>query len=450
MAYELKTMRLSDLKPHPKNPRKHPDKLIKSLVASIEAYGFTSPVLIDGDNRILAGHARCKAAEKMGVADVPAVVLPLTGAAADAYVIADNKLNELSEWDENLLAELISEIDLTGFDLDLTGFEADELDSLFAPKGVIQDDFDEEKAKKDVESNGGAATKRGDIWILGEHRLMCGDSTNTEDFAKLMNGQKAQLCVTSPPYGVGKEYEDKGLEPWFATMRNAIKNICKYSATVCYNIADLYCTSSQFIEPTFAHSIQMFADNGFRPLWIRVWDKKKQALSTNAPYHLSTAKPVSDGEYVAAFADTDSDNEETDISENSFITAFADHGYKFVKRLTKLERKEWGYSMLWRIMSVQGKKGKDQHHATFPVELPWRCIKMHSDKGQIVLEPFSGTFTTGIACEQTGRVCYAMEQSETYCDIAVKRYMEFMPDAEVYLLRGDETITAADAGVCRQ
>ena len=440
------------LNPAAYNPRKDlkpGDKEYEKLKRSVSEFGAVEPIVWnERTGHIVGGHQRFKVLCDLGQTEMDCVVVDLDDARERALNVALNKIQ--GDWDEQKLAELFVGFDLSGFDAELTGFEMDEIEAMldgYYSKEAVQDDFDEEKAKKDIESNGGAVTKRGDIWILGGHRLMCGDSTYAGDISKLMDGQKAQLCVTSPPYGVGKEYEEHGLQPWFATMKPAIKNICKYAATVCYNIADLYCTSSQFIEPTFAHSIQMFADNGFRPLWVRVWDKKKQALSTNAPYHLSTAKPVSDGEYIAAFADTDNDGGETDISEHSFITAFSDHGYKFVKRLNKSESKDWGYSMLWRIMSVQGKQGKDQHHATFPVELPWRCIKMHSDKGQIVLEPFSGTFTTGIACEQTGRICYAMEQSETYCDIAVKRYMEFMPDAEVYLLRGDEIIIAAESGV---
>jgi hypothetical protein len=252
LSKEIIIKRLADLKPHPKNPRRHPDSLIKKLVSSIETYGFTSPALIDADGRILAGHARCRAAEKMGLTEVPTITLPLTGAAADAYVIVDNKLNELSEWDEAVLADLISDIDGAGFDVELTGFDIDEIDALLSPNGCKEDNFDEEKAKKGVEDGGGAVTKTGDIWLLGDHRLMCGDSTNADDIEKLMDGQKAQLCVTSPPYGVGKEYETRGLEPWFETMRPAIKNICRHAETVCYNIGDLCTTGSQFIEPTFA------------------------------------------------------------------------------------------------------------------------------------------------------------------------------------------------------
>lgn len=455
MAYELKTMSIADLKPHPKNPRRHPDRLINKLVDSIKAYGFTSPVLIDGDNRILAGHARCKAAEKMGLEEVPAVVLPLTGAAADAYVIADNKLNELSEWDETILAGLVAEINAANFDVELTGFDPDELDALLSPKGCVEDGFDTEKAKKEIEDKGGAVTRTGDIWLLGGHRLICGDSTDADSFGKLMDGRKATLCVTSPPYGVGKEYEKKGLEPWFELMNPAIKNICRNADTVVINLGDLFCTASQFIEPTFTYVIKMLADNGYRPLWIRIWDKKRQALSNSAPYHLATNKPVGDAEWLGAFScETGSaDDDLVVLDDHGYIVAAAGHNYRFVKRLSRAERKEWGYSSMWRFASVVGtaktknKLDERNHKARFPVELPWRCIKMHSDKGDIVLEPFSGSGTTVIACEQSERRCFAVERDEAYCDIAVARYHNFAPDAQIILLRNGERIAFEETGV---
>lgn len=438
--HEIKYIKLSELKPHPKNPRVHPDKLITKLARSIGEFGFTNPVLVDADNRILAGHARCKAAEKMGMESVPALALPLTGAAADAYVIADNKLNELSSWDEAVLADLVAEIDAANFDVELTGFDPDEIDALLSPKGCVDDGFDEGKAKKAIEENGGAVTQTGDIWLLGGHRLMCGDSTSPADFEKLMNGQRAQLCVTSPPYGVGKEYEKKGLEPWLDTIRPAIKNICRHSGIVVINLGDQFSTASQFIEPTFAHCIEMLSENGYRPIWIRIWDKKRQALSNSAPYHLATNKPIGDAEWLGAFAGGEETADDfVVLDDHGYIVAAAGHNYRFVKRLSRAERKEWGYSSMWRIASVQGAaRTKDRldernHKARFPVELPWRCIKMHSDKGNIVLEPFSGSGTTIIAAEQTERQCYAMELSPLYCDIAVRRWEEFTGEKAVRL-----------------
>jgi len=443
------------LNPAAYNPRrdlKLGDKEYEKLKRSITEFGYVEPVIWnERTGNIVGGHQRFKVLRDLGQAEIDCVVVDLDENREKALNIALNKIQ--GEWDEVKLSELFAGFDLADFDASLTGFDMDEIEAMldgYYSKQCVQDDFDEEKAKKDVEENGGAFTQTGDIWLLGTHRLMCGDSTNAADFEKLMQKQKAHLCVTSPPYAVGKEYESGSLDDWFATMNPAIKNICRNADVVCYNIGDKFNTGGQFIEPTFAYSVQIFADNGFRPLWVRIWDKKRQALSTQAPYHLATAKPIGDAEYIAAFANSDaaeSENEEADISEHTFITAFSNNNYKFVKRLSKQERREWGYSSMWRIISVQGKSGKNNHRATFPVELPWRCIKMHSDKGNIILEPFSGTFTTGIACEQTERVCYAMEKSETYCDMAVRRFAAFMPDAEIYLVRGDDTIPLTETGV---
>jgi DNA modification methylase len=435
------------LNPAAYNPRKDlqpNDAEYKKLKRSLTEFGIVEPIVWnERTGNIVGGHQRFKVLRDLGVTEVDCVVVDLDENREKALNIALNKIQ--GEWDEGKLAELFAGFDLADFDTTLTGFDTDEIETLldgFYNKECIEDDFDEEAAKQAVADKGGAETKPGDLWLLGEHRLLCGDSTNPADFAKLMGaaeGGKAALCVTSPPYGVGKEYESKGLEPWFETMRPAIKNICKHAAVVCYNIGDLFSTGSQFIEPTFAYSVQMFADNGFRPIWVRIWDKKRQALSNNAPYHLATNKPIGDAEWLGAFA-SEGENQ-TDIpvvlDDHGYIVAAAGHNYRFVKRLSRAERKEWGYSSMWRFASVQGAaKTKDRldernHKARFPITLPWRCIKMHSDKGDIILEPFSGTFSTGMACQQLGRRCFAMELSPEYCDIAVERFRKEYPDLPI-------------------
>jgi len=158
------------------------------------------------------------------------------------------------------LSELIAELDKSMFDITLTGFDAAEVDELmnrFYSTTCKQDEFDVDKVYDDI-SQKETLTQKGDIWRLGRHCLMCGDSTRYEDFLALMDGQKAQLCVTSPPYGVGKDYEKKGIEPWFETMRPIIENVCRFSEIVCWNLGDLYATGSQFIEPTTMYSLDMF------------------------------------------------------------------------------------------------------------------------------------------------------------------------------------------------
>lgn len=439
MNYEIKTMAVSELKPHPKNPRVHPEDMLKKLSASIQEFGFTNPILISEDSMILAGHARCKAAERTGLTEVPCIVLPLKGLSADAYCIADNKIHELSEWDGGKLAELFKGFETADFDVELTGFSIDEIDALFTPNGCIEDDFDEEKANEKIKSNGGAVTGRGDIYILGEHRLMCGDASTADDISTLLDGEKAQLCVTSPPKVTADEYGKYGLEQWFGKMQAAIKNICRHANIVCWNIGDLYTTGTQYTEPLFAYTVSMFGDNGFRPLWTRVWQKRKTAVRTGSA---STAKPAGDTEYVGAFASVDVDDvvrdeSSIDISEHTFITAFGNSGYRFVKRLSREERREWGYASMWQ---GRGKKNS-------PVELPWRCIKMHSGKGDIILDSFGKTGSIIIACEQLGRRCYSMESDETACDVAVRRYREYAPDREIYVIRNGETIPIDETGL---
>ncbi|GHU58900.1 hypothetical protein FACS1894133_4560 [Clostridia bacterium] len=239
-----------------------------------------------------------------------------------ALNVALNKIQ--GDWDETLLASLMADLDNSAFDVSLTGFDSNEIDAMldgFYGKNCVEDNFDEEQAKKDIEENGGAVTQKGDVWQLGEHRLICADSTLPETFEKLMCGEHAKMSMTSPPYGVNKSYEKPGLDAWFETVKPAIKNMCKHSDIVCYNIGDMMTGNGngQFIEPTFVYSVQMFMEYGFRPIWTRIWSKKRQALSSTAPYHLSTLKPVGDTEYIAAFANESGVADEIiEVADTSF------------------------------------------------------------------------------------------------------------------------------------
>jgi len=421
---KIEKIKVGLLKPARYNPRKDlkpGDKEYQKLRRSIEEFGYVEPVIFNRrTGNVVGGHQRLKVLLDLGHTEIDCVVVELDPEREKALNLALNKIQ--GEWDETKLAELMAELDAGAFDVSLTGFDAAEVDELlnrWHAKEAVQDNFDVDKEKERIEGEG-AITKPGDIWLLGKHRLMCGDSTSEADFAKLMGGGHAQCAVTSPPYGVGKDYEKKGIEAWFATIKPVIKNICKYADVICWQMIDLYCTGTQFIEPTGFYSIQMFSDRGFRPIWIRIW--KKQGMNFGVgPYHLVSNKPVQQYEYISAFS-KNGEAEEYNDQEYLWLSAFAGHSYRFVKRLTKEERKKWGYAGIWEMTTVRANK---EHPAMFPVELPWRCIKMHSDRGGIVLEPFSGSGTTIIAAEQTERRCYAMELSPVYCDLAVKRWEEF-------------------------
>jgi len=417
------------LNPAEYNPRKNlkpGDKEYEKLKKSIETFGYIELVVWNKrTGNVVSGHQRLKILQELGYSEIECIIIDVDSDNEKALNIAMNKIG--GEWDEDKLASLIADLDSNAFDVSVTGFDAAEVEELmdkFYSKDAVQDEFDVDKVKENIEATG-AITQKGDIWLLGNHRLMCGDSGSAEDLTKLMSGKHAQCAITSPPDEVGKNYEKDGIEPWLETMRVVIKNITKHADVICWQMVDLLCTGTQFIEPTGFYSIQMFADNGFRPIWIRIW--KKQSMSSGvAPYHLATNKPAPQYEYITAFAGKEI--EEYNDQEYVWLSAFAGHSYKFAKRLTKDERKKWGYAGIWEMTAVRTKK---QHPAMFPVELPWRCIKMHSDRDGIVLEPFSGSGTTIIAAEQTDRCCYAMEVSPVYCDLAIKRWEEFTGEKAV-------------------
>lgn len=406
---------------NPRRALKPGDVEYEKLKRSITEFGYVEPVIWNKQTgNVVGGHQRLTVMRDLGITEIDCVVVDLDPMREKALNVALNKIQ--GEWDKDKLAALLTEFNGSEFDVTLTGFDAAEVDELlnaFYSKEAVQDDFDVDEETEKIKAKG-AITKTGDVWKLGVHRLMCGDSTSEVDFAKLMNGNKAQMTVTSPPYGVGKDYESKGIEPsWFETMRPVVKNLTRYAGIVCWNLGDLYATGTQFIEPTNFYSSQLFAEQGFRPIWIRIWKKQGQNFGVG-PYHLVTNKPVQQYEYISAFS-KNGDVEYND-QEYMWLSAYAGHAYRFVKRLTKEERKNWGYAGIWEMNTVRANK---DHPAMYPVELPWRCIKMHSDRGDIVLEPFSGSGTTIIACEQLERVCYAMEKSPEYCDLAVKRWEQF-------------------------
>ncbi|MEW5818237.1 MAG: ParB N-terminal domain-containing protein, partial [Spirochaetota bacterium] len=241
------------LNPAAYNPRKDlkpGDKEYEKLKRSIEEYGCVELVVWNKrTGNVVSGHQRLKVLLGLGYTDIDCIVIDLDEQSEKALNLAMNKIG--GSWDEDKLSSLIADLDAGAFDISLTGFDAAEIDELmnrWYSKEAVQDKFDVDK-EKDIIEKDGAITQRGDIWLLGSHRLMCGDSTSAEDFEKLMDGRRAQVCVTSPPYDVGKDYEQKGIEPWLATMKPVIKNICKNAGIVCWNLGDLYSTGGQFIEP---------------------------------------------------------------------------------------------------------------------------------------------------------------------------------------------------------
>ena len=212
--------------PYARNPRTHTDAQVAKIAASIVEFGWTNPVLVDGENGVIAGHGRLAAARKLGLDAVPVIELShLTPTQKRAYVISDNRVALDAGWDEEMLALELADLTEAGFDLALTGFDDVELDAMFGPDSADAESDETENSDADAaaddvpEAPTIAVSRPGDVWVLGQHRLICGDAADPAVIASLMQGEKAALCFTSPPYGNQRDYTSGGITDWDGLMQ---------------------------------------------------------------------------------------------------------------------------------------------------------------------------------------------------------------------------------------
>ena len=405
---ELKLLPIDELIPYANNARTHSKEQINKLRSSLREFGFVNPVLIDKNKNIIAGHGRISAAKEEGLKEVPCVLVEhLTEAQKKAYILADNRLALDAGWDSEMLALELENLKELDFDINLTGFDAAEIDELFSnmhDKDVQDDDFDADAALEEIKE---PISKQGDIWLLGKHRLICGDSTKVETYEKLMEGKKANLCVTDPPYNVnytaGSENEriiknDKmDGKNFYEFLLAAFKNIFK----VLDDGAGTYVFHADTEGLNFRKA---FKDAGFHLANVCIW--AKQSLVLGRSDYQWQHEPIL-------------------------------YGWKPTgKHRWYADRKQ---TTIWNF----DRPTKSELHPTMkPIPLVAYPIKNSSMTNCIVLEPFAGSGSTLIACEQTGRICYAVELDEKYCDVIVKRYIESAEtDVEVFLLRDGEKTT---------
>ncbi len=368
---------------------------------------------------MVGGHQRLKVLLDMGQTEIDCVVVDLDLSHEKALNIALNKIQ--GDWDEDKLAAIMADFDAEAFDVSLTGFDAGEVDALlnrFYSHEAVEDDFDAGAEKKKIQDAGGPESQPGDAWQLGDHILICGDPADPSVYDRLLGSERAQCVVTSPPIDPGA-YARDGIAPWLDRMARIIRLLAAHAEIICWQTGDIAKTGSQFIEPMAVHSVSLFADQNLRPLWIRVW-KMTGNIPTASALQNSSNKPVPQYDFLAAFAgdETEGYNDQ----EYTWVSAFASHAFQFVRRLTKEERRKWGYAGVWEISVM--KRDKDAE-PMIPVELPWRCLKMHSDLRASVLDPFAGLGSTLIACEQSGRRCRAIESDPLHCDLILRRWEQF-------------------------
>jgi DNA modification methylase len=378
---ELDTRPVEALVPYARNSRTHSDDQVAQIAASIREFGFTNPVLIDADGGIIAGHGRVLAAKRLGLQAVPVLVLDhLTAQQRRAYVIADNKLALNAGWDEDVLR---AEVDALGadFDLDLLGFSDDELQALLNPPSRSEVDPDEVP-----EEPATPATQPGDVWLMGGHRIICGDSTDAATVEALLKGAKPHLMVTDPPYGV--EYD--------ANWRN---------------------------EADRANGKAYGASDG-KADWTKVWElfPGDVAYAWHAGRHASVVQSSLE---VAGFEM----RSQIIWAKTRLIISRGDYHWQHEPcwyAVRKGKKGHWAGSRsqttLWTIEHAKSETG---HSTQKPVECMKRPIENNSKPGDAVYEPFRGSGTTIIAAEMTGRRCYAIELNPAYVDVAVRRWEDF-------------------------
>jgi len=391
MDLQLVTWPVERLIPYARNARTHSDEQVAQIAASIAEFGWTNPILAGSDGIIIAGHARLLAARKLGMTEVPVIVLDhLTETQRRALVLADNRLALNAGWDEEMLRIELESIRDDGFDLDLTGFSDDELEDLLRePEEVIAGNTDEDAAPEAPET---AVTVPGDVWLLGDHRLLCGDATQIEAVEKVLAGGLADMVFTDPPYNVN----------YGATMKDKLRGKRRKIAN-----DDLGEGFEQFLRDACVNMLAVTKG----AVYI--------SMSSSELHTLHKAFAAAGGHWSTFVI----------WAKNTFTMGRSDYQRQYEPILYGWKE---GTDHYWCGARDQGdvwfvKKpvSNDLHPTMKPVELVERAIRNSSKSRDTVLDPFGGSGSTLIACEKAGRQARLIELEPKYCDVIVRRWQEF-------------------------
>jgi len=410
---------VNNLIPYDGNSRTHDSSQVSQICASIEEFGWTNPILISKGNKLIAGHGRLMAAKKLGMDTVPCIELDdLTNDQIKALIIADNQLALNAGWDLDILKSELNDLKLNDFNIDLLGFDDDFISGLLDEKaeGLTDEDSVPEAPDEPI-------TKPGDIWILGDHRLMCGDSTSIDAVDELMDGQKADFCFTSPPYGQQREYK-KAIVDWDEMMDGVYSILpVKEGAQVLVNLGLIH--SDKEWQPYWSKWMDYMRDYGWLRFGMYVWDQGagmmgehngRLAPSFELIFHfckenksaMKTAKSKLAGKKTSSKGQRGINGE---VKKRS--------GAGKPIQATKVRDSVIRVNRQLSIAKAGG------HPAPFPVELCRELSNPWAKRGDICYEPFTGSGTQIINCENEGYVFHGMELAPEYCDIAVIRWMQY-------------------------
>ena len=391
LADKIEQWPTAKLVPYARNARTHSEAQVAQIAASIVEFGFTNPILAGNDGVIVAGHGRLAAAQKLGLSVVPVVVLDhLTPTQRRALVIADNRIAENAAWDDDLLRVELETLQDEGFDLDLTGFDADALAELLAGDEPDNEGQTDEDAVPEVGEI--PISRPGDVWIMGQHRLLCGDSTVPESYARLMQGEQADMVFTDPPYNVNYANSAKD------KMRG------KDRAILNDNLGDgFYDFLLAALTPTLAHCRGA--------IYV--------AMSSSELDALQSAFRAAGGHWSTFII----------WAKNTFTLGRADYQRQYEPILYGWpeggERHWCGDRDQGDVWQIKKPQKNDLHPTMKPVELVERALRNSSRPGNVVLDPFGGSGTTLIAAEKSGRVARLIELDPKYADVIVRRWEDY-------------------------
>lgn len=387
------------VKPYDKNPRTMPENAVQKLAGSLKTFGFQKPIVVDQAGVVIAGHVVLKAAQQAGFTRVPVLISTLDAKAAKAYRLADNRTAQETDWLEDLLKDELTALDEDGFDLAALGFDDRELQKL------MSDDEELARAEETPEAPVNPVSVLGDVWLLGNHRILCGDSTKADDVDKVLNGVKPHLMVTDPPYGVvydanwRNEAERANGRPVGARATGKVLNDDRADWTESWA---LFPGAVAYVWHAGRHAAEVQ-----RSLETAGFDMRCQII----------------------------------WAKNNIAIGRGDYHWQHEPCWYAVRHKNKGYwcgardqSTLWKIDKPQ--KSETGHSTQKPVECMRRPIINNSSPGQAVYEPFSGSGTTIIAGEMTGRHVYAIELNPAYVDVAVKRWQDFTGQKAIHEATG--------------
>ena len=427
------------------------------MAAAIVEFGFRIPIVARSTGEVVDGHLRLKAAQYLGLETVPVVLADeLTPAQVKAFRILANRSAAWAEWDETLLSDEFADLLEAGFDLALTGFSDEEIDDLLGevdpddetnpPMGGFTEDADEDIP----EAPATPVSQLGDIWQLGAHRLICGDSTDPAVVTALMAGDQARLCFTSPPYGQQRDYT-QGIADWDALMRGVFANLpMAGDGQVLVNLGLIHRDNE--VIPYWDGWLAWMRTQGWRRFGWYVWDQGpgmpgdwagRLAPSFEFVFHFNRQSRKPNKIVPCKHAGQDSH-----LRADGSSTAMRGKdgevgGWTHAGQPTQDTRIP---DSVIRVMRHKGKIGRDiDHPAVFPVALPEHILLAYSDPGDVVIEPFGGSGTTILAAQKTSRVARAIELAPQYSDVAVKRFQQNHPDIPVTLLATGQTFAEVEA-----